>query len=445
MKIKTDQLEQYRKEFCQSEKNLVAMNAVTGNGVWKSAQNYDVTWRVPHQFSIVIPQIGITNQKNSGRCWLFAAANCLRYQMIKKYNLEEFELSQNYLLFYDKLEKANYFLESILESLNEPLDGRLLSFLLSSPEGDGGQWDMFCNVVQKYGMVPKSAMPETTCSSATGEMRDQLTEKLRQCAFLLRNAHKEGVDTGKLRKEKERMLEDIHRILCICLGVPPQKFDFELRTKDDKYLTAYGITPKEFYEKYIGVKLSDYVSIINAPTEDKPFHRSYTVKYLGNVKEGNPVRYLNLDINQMKQLAVAQLKDGEPVWFGCDVGKSKLRKEGIMELDCYNVEALFDTSFSLEKGQRLDYGQSAMTHAMVFQGVNIGLDGKPNRWKVENSWGDDVGQKGFFVMGDSWFDQYMYQVVVHKKYLSAELLAQYESEPISLEPWDPMGSLALAR
>lgn len=445
MRIKEEQLDQYRQNFHQSPKNLVAMNAVTENGLHKSAKNNSIMGRIPHEFSVIIPQKGITNQKKTGRCWLFAATNCLRYQMMKKYNLEEFELSQNFLLFYDKLEKANYFLESVMETLDEPVEGRLVSFLLTAPQQDGGQWDMFCNIVKKYGLVPKSAMPETACSSATDEMQDCLAEKLRQCACRLRRTHREGCGMEGLRREKERMMEDIYRILCICLGRPPQKFDFEIRSKDDQYVTAYGITPHEFCREFVGVELDDYVSLINAPTEDKPFHRAYTVNFLGNVAEGNPVRYLNLPIEELKRLALAQLQDGEPVWFGCDVRRRKLRDEGIMDPGCCDVEALLDTSFSMTKGQRLEYGQSLMTHAMVFQGVNIGPDGKPNRWRVENTWGDEIGKKGYFVMTDSWFDEYMYQIVIHKKHLSPELLKEYRSEAVMLEPWDPMGSLALAR
>ena len=241
------------------------------------------------------------------------------------------------------------------------------------------------------------------------------------------------------------MMEDVYRLLCICLGKPPLKFDFEVRTKDDKYITDYGITPEEFYDKHIGIDLDDYVSLINATTDDKPFNKSYTVKYLGNVKEGHIIRYLNLDIEELKKAAIAQMKDGEPVWFGCDVGQRELRDFGILDLDTFDIEELFSMDFDMTKAQRLDYGESQMSHAMVLQGVNILPDGTPNRWRVENSWGDDVGKKGYFVMGDKWFSQYVYQVVVNKKYLTATQLAQYESEPKVLEPWDPMGSLAMTK
>ena len=376
---------------------------------------------------------------------MFAALNTLRYQVMKKYNLKTFELSQAYLFFWDKLEKSNYFLESILDTLDEPANGRLVSYLPMAPVNDGGQWDMLCNLIEKYGVVPKTAYPESKASSGSREMDMTLTEKLREDACILRKLHKEGKDLDELRAHKTRMLGEIYRLLCICLGEPPKTFTFEYRDKDNNFHREEGLTPKSFFEKYVGVDLSDYVSLINAPTEDKPYGRSYTVQYLGNVKEGSAVRYLNLPIEELKKAAIAQMKDGQPVWFGCDVGKHSERDSGIMDLDIRGLEDLLDTRFTMTKAERLDYGQSLMTHAMVFQGVNLDENGKPNRWRVENSWGKEPGKDGYYLMTDRWFDEYMYQVVVNKKYLTAEQIAAYEAEPIALEPWDPMGSLAVVR
>ena len=376
---------------------------------------------------------------------MFAALNTLRYQVMKKYNLKTFELSQAYLFFWDKLEKSNYFLESILDTLDEPANGRLVSYLLMAPVNDGGQWDMLCNLIEKYGVVPKTAYPESKASSGSREMDMTLTEKLREDACILRKLHKEGAGLDELRARKTRMLGEIYRLLCICLGEPPKTFTFEYRDKDNNFHREEGLTPKSFFEKYVGVDLSDYVSLINAPTEDKPYGRSYTVQYLGNVKEGSAVRYLNLPIEELKKAAIAQMKDGQPVWFGCDVGKHSERDSGIMDLDIRGLEDLLDTRFTMTKAERLDYGQSLMTHAMVFQGVNLDENGKPNRWRVENSWGKEPGKDGYYLMTDRWFDEYMYQVVVNKKYLTAEQIAAYEAEPIALEPWDPMGSLAVVR
>lgn len=440
--ISQNLLDQLEKRFDENPGNRMAMNAAVSCGICASSRNYETEREIPHEFSISLEQGAVTNQKRSGRCWMFAALNCMRFQVIKKQNLEDFELSQSYPLFYDKLEKANYFLESILDTLDEPTDGRLIAHLLAAPLNDGGQWDMLCSIVEKYGLVPKTAMPESVSSSATQEMVSYMTEKLREYAYVLRKGHKAGKSMEQLKKEKEAMMETVYRMLCISLGKPPRTFTFEYRDKDGNFHREANLTPKAFYEKYVGLRLDDYVSVINAPTEDKPFYRSYTVQYLGNVKEGRPVKYVNLPIEEMKQAAIAQLKDGEPVWFGCDVGKRSFRDGGLMDTGIYDVETLFDTDFPMTKAERLEYGQSLMTHAMVFQGVNLDENGKPDRWRVENSWGEEAGKKGYFVMSDRWFDEYNYQVVVNKKYLSSKALEAYEKEPVRLNPWDPMGSLA---
>ena len=397
------------------------------------------------KFSVEVPTLEVTNQKSSGRCWLFAATNVLRERIAQARNLENFELSQSYLAFWDKFERCNYFLESILETADLPTNDRTVMHILSTGVHDGGQWDMLCNLIEKYGVVPKTAYPESKASSGSREMDMTLTEKLREDACILRKLHKEGKGLDELRACKTRMLGEIYRLLCICLGEPPKTFTFEYRNKNNNFHREEGLTPKSFFEKYVGVDLSDYVSLINAPTEDKPYGRSYTVQYLGNVKEGSAVRYLNLPIEELKKAAIAQMKDGQPVWFGCDVGKHSERDSGIMDLDIRGLEDLLDTRFTMTKAERLDYGQSLMTHAMVFQGVNLDENGKPNRWRVENSWGKEPGKDGYYLMTDRWFDEYMYQVVVNKKYLTAEQIAAYEAEPIALEPWDPMGSLAVVR
>ena len=442
--ITKELLEQFEKNCSADAACQVAKNAVVENGLKASAKNGEAQRTSRHSFSVNLKQGAITNQKQSGRCWMFAALNTFRFEVIKKLNLENFEISQSYI-FYDKLEKANFFLESILDTLDEPTGSRLIAWLLSAPMNDGGQWDMLCSLVDKYGVVPKYAMPESKASSASGEMDWVLTVKLREDACRLRKAYADGAKREELASRKEEMLGEIYRILCICLGEPPKTFDFEVEDKDGKFIRECGLTPKAFFEKYVGLNLNDYISLINAPTADKPYHRSYSVKFLGNVKEGRQVRYLNLEIEELKKAAIAQMKDGSPVWFGCDVGKCSTRDGGVMDTNVYKLEELLGMKFGMDKAERLDYGESLMTHAMVFQGVNLDESGKPNRWRVENSWGEEPGEKGYYVMSDDWFDEYMYQIVVNKKYLSEELVKEYESEPILLEPWDPMGSLAVVR
>lgn len=428
--------------FTASARNRVAMNATVSNGIRKAAASCQAPRSSRHVFSISLEQGEVTNQKQSGRCWMFAALNTMRFQVMKRLNLESFELSQAYPLFYDKLEKSNFFLENILKTLEEPTEGRLMAFLLSAPLNDGGQWDMFVGLTKKYGVVPKEAMPESVSSSATSDLVAYLTEKLREDACLLREAHGKGAAIEELRSRKAAMLEEIYRMLCIALGTPPDTFTFEVRDKNGEFLRDADITPQAFYQKYVGMDLENYVSLIHAPTQDKPFDHTYTVKFLGSVLEGRPVKYLNLPMEELKRAAIAQLRDGQPVWFGCDVGKRSLRDGGLLDLDALDVEALFDVQFGMTKAQRLDYGQSLMTHAMVLQGVNLDENGKPDRWRVENSWGKEPGKDGYYVMTDDWFTEYTYQVVVHKKYLTAEQQNLWEQEPIELEPWDPMGSLA---
>ncbi|MGI5984536.1 MAG: C1 family peptidase [Clostridiales bacterium] len=438
------------KKLLEMEKNFdgrgsfaSAMNAVVKSGFEASAAAYDMPRRMRYAFSIELDTGSIKNQKQSGRCWMFAALNVMSFEIMKKLNLEDFELSQAYPLFYDKLEKSNYFLESIIETVNMPVTDRLIAHLLTAPLGDGGQWDMFRNLVEKYGVVPKEMMPESFHSSNTAALNRLMTAKLREYACNIRTAYTNGASKDELRGIKEGMLEEIYRTLCIALGKPPKNVTLELRDKDKNFIRIEDISPQDFFAKYISWDLSDYVSLINAPTADKPYHKTYTVSYLGNVKGGHDVRYLNLPSDELKKYAIEQLKDGKPVWFGCDVGKYLNREHGSMDLDGYDYPNLLGYDFNMTKAQRLDYQESLMTHAMVFTGVNLDKNGKPDRWKVENSWGKEKGKKGWFIMSDEWFSEFLYQVLIDKKYLSETIKKEYEQKPIVLKPWDPMGSLAL--
>ena len=441
--INQDALDRYREQAKSNYAVGLAMNAVTANGIGKASTDIEALKKNVHEYSVLLKTGEITSQNQSGRCWMFAALNAMRFGLIKKYNLENFEFSQAYPLFWDKLEKSNYFLENILATLDEETGSRIVAFLLTAPLNDGGQFDMFAGLVEKYGVVPKSAMPETVCSSATAEMDKYLTLKLREYACKLRGDYRRGESLESLRAQKEDMLSTIYRMLTICLGFPPEKVDFIVRDKDNNLIREEGLSPQAFYEKYVGWDLRDYVSLINAPTGDKPYGQAYTVRFLGSVHEARPVRYLNLPVDELKKAAIRQMQDGEPVWFGCDVGQRHVRELGIMDTRSIAVDKLFGTGFPMTKEERLDYGESLMTHAMVLQGVHLDAEGKPVRWRVENSWGKDKGKDGYYLMSDDWFSEYTYQVVVHKKYLSPEQLAQYEGEMKVLEPWDPMGSLAL--
>lgn len=372
---------------------------------------------------------------------MFAALNTFRHKMIQNFQLKEFELSQNYTFFWDKYEKANYFYENIINTADQPLASRKVAFLLATPQQDGGQWDMIVSIFQKYGIVPKSAMPESSNSSNSRDLNNYLNKKLRKDATILRNLIEAGKTGEQVQEAKAKMLEEVYNFLAISLGTPPATFDFEYRDEQQNYHIDQQLTPQTFYDKYVGVDLDEYVSIINAPTQDKPYNKTYTVEMLGNVVGGKEVKYINVDMTTFKKLAQAQLEQGESVWFGCDVGQSSTRDSGIMALDAYDMNDLFDIDFTMTKAERLDYGESLMTHAMVLTGVDV-VEGKTTKWKVENSWGEKVGTKGFFVMSDAWMDEYTYQIVIRKDLLSPELQAVWEEEPTTLAPWDPMGALA---
>lgn len=433
-------LASFHKDFESNPRFRQSMNAVCTTPVAKVALDRRAASRVSHTFSVHLEENKATSQMASGRCWLFAALNVLRNRAIQAMKLpDDFELSQNYAMFWDKMEKANYFLEAVLQTLDEPVEGRLVSHLLRDPVQDGGQWHMFTNIVRKYGVVPKSAMPETESSSSTGWMNRMVTAKLREYAAALRSKKS---SLGEMRKLKSQMLSEVYRMLVIHLGEPPSEFFWQWRDKDKNFGRDGVMTPKKFYDKYIGVDLDDYVCLIHCPQKSKRFDEAYTIRFLGNVVGGEIVRYVNVDLDTMKKAAIAQLQAGESVWFGCDVGQFLERDLGVLDLSLFDFELVYGTRPSLDKAQRLDYGQSMITHAMVFTGVDLDDDGRPRRWRVENSWGDKVGDKGFLVMSDDWFGEFNYEVVVHKAHVPKKVVKLLEKPPVELEPWDPMGSLA---
>ena len=441
-RLSIDKINEYEKEFLEDKRNIVAMNAATYNGVQKVARDVNALKDEPFAFNVDIKNGEVTNQKQSGRCWMFASMNVLRNIVIKKFNLENFELSQSYTLFWDKLERCNYYMEAVIEKANEPLEDRVMDYLMSDLLSDGGQWDMFVNIVKKYGLVPKYVYPESQTSSATVQLNKYLCKIMRKYTTELREkVQNEGVE--KARELKEEVLKDVYNVLTATLGEIPEKFDVVLHDKDGKLIEDKGMDAHSFFDKYIGADIDDYVSLINSPTEDKPFNKTYTIKYLGNIVEGRIVKHLNLPIEELKKAAVKQLKDGYPVWFGCDVGRSSIVEDerAILDTKAVDYETLFNVDLKLSKEDALDYGYSMMTHAMTFTGVQMNGN-EALRFKVENSWGEKFGYKGHFVMTSDWFDQYVYQVVVNKKYLTEKSRKDYEKEPKELKPWDPMGSLA---
>ena len=442
--ITLSNIRKFNKSFNSSTSNQLARNALIQNDINKVAVHWENFSKINHIFSNTISkQLPVTNQKSSGRCWGFAGLNLLRLEIVKNYNLSNFEFSQNYFMFWDKLEKANYFLENILKTLDQNFDSRLMMHLLQAPVQDGGQWDMFVNLIEKYGLVPKSVMPETNHSSKSSMMNYFLTHKLRECAFILRKSKKPRTTIKQLRSKKEEMMSVIYSLLCMFLGNPPIKFDWSIKDKNNKFTRFNNVDPLDFYRKFTKVKLKNKVCLINAPMSNKKMNELYTIDFLGNVVGGNIIKYANVEINELKKAAIKSIKNNEAVWFGCDVGKMFNRELGIMDMDLYDYEKLFDTKFKMNKASRLEYGDSAMTHAMLFTGVDLKRN-TPRKWRVENSWGDKNGDKGYYLMSDSWFDEYNYEVVVDKKYLSNKTLEIFNREPHNLEPWDPMGALAVS-
>jgi len=417
-------------------------NAISHNGLLSSLEKRSAAVENTPIFSLDLTKDKVSDQKASGRCWMFAALNTFRHKMIAGFQLEDFELSQAHTFFWDKYEKSNWFLEQVIATADQELTSRKVKFLLDTPQQDGGQWDMVVALFEKYGVVPKSVFPESISSSNSRELNQILNKLLRQDAQILRELRAEGAESSELQTKKEELLQEVFNFLAMNLGLPPLQFDFSYRDKDNHFHSESGLTPQTFYQKYVDLKLDDYVSIINAPTADKPYGRSYTVEMLGNVVGSKPVRYLNVEMDRLKEMAIAQMQAGETVWFGSDVGQSSNRKAGVMAEEMHDFTASMDIRLTQDKAGRLDYSESLMTHAMVLTGVDLDENGKAKKWKVENSWGEKVGNKGYFVASDAWMDEYTYQIVVRKEFLTAAELAAYEEEPIVLAPWDPMGALA---
>jgi bleomycin hydrolase len=432
-------LELLRKDFSANPAYRLAQNAVTRVPVDDVAINREIINNTDHFLSTLLDDWKVTNQERSGRCWLFAGLNLLRVGAMKKMGLKEFEFSQNYAMFWDKVERANYYLESIIETAGRDLDDRTVAYLLDSPAEDGGQWNMFVAIVKKHGLVPKAFMPETQSSSNTGAMNSILRNLLRQGAKSVREAAAGGTEAA--RAAKAEVLQVIYRVLCIHLGTPPERFDWQWTDKDREFHRDGILTPQEFAARYVDLPIDDYVCLVHDPRPSSPAGRTFTVEYLGNVLGAPPVSYLNVAMPVIKDIAVRALQDGEPVWFGCDVGKMMSNEYGVWDARLYDFPAVYDTAFNLSKADRLLYHETQMTHAMLFTGVDV-LDGVTRKWRVENSWGADKGKDGFYTMNDSWFDDYVFEIAARRPALPAELQAALDTAPIVLPAWDPMGALA---
>lgn len=494
--IKPELLRTYTEDFNKDRANLIAADAAVSAGVLKAATDYRGVRALPRDFSIELKQGSITNQERSGRCWMFASLNTLRYELMHRWNLEDFEFSETYLFFWDAMEKSNTYLENVLRTLDEATDSRLFEAINESPADDGGWWQMFAALVNKYGLVPKSAYPESENSRNSDDFKQYLNSKLREFAAELRRRSAAGASEDELRALKDEYMGTVYRICAVALGEPPEKFDFFARTKDDDedkkgeackckaeadadgkaesckcgesckcegksdakackcdkdksdkpktgkderpQIREIGITPLEFYKKYVPVDVNDFVTLANAPLKNRPFNQRYRIRFSANVAEAGDMEFVNVPLDVFKKAALDQLTAGHPIWFACDCTQFALRKDGFFDQSVVRVDQLFGTEFTGDKAHGLEYGDSPSNHAMTFTGVNLGEDGKPNRWKVENSWGKDAGKDGYYVMSDAWFDRYVTELIIRKEYLDDATRALLTTEPVELDSWQPL-------
>ena len=430
-------LSKFRKNFKSRSANILAMNAVTRGNIQEIALNREILNNVNFSFSHEVEPTEVTAQKQANTCWLFAALNWLRTITKEKLNIKDFEFSPNYLVFWDKMEKANYFLEIMIELSDRDLDDRLMNFLLKNPIPDDGEWHMIANLVKKYGLVPKSAMANTFTVENTKTLNFILYNKLRDWTAIIRKMHKEKKNLEQIRKKKMEWMDEFYRILSIFLGLPPEKFDWSYRDKDKKFHRDLAMTPQEFAQKYTGIDMDDVYILWHCPSEKTPLNKTYLIEYTAYMKGGSDLIALNLPFKKLRSYAVKMLKNKEACIFGCDVLQESHTKEGLLYSGLYDYELIFQTKFSFDKGMRLDYCQSFMNHSMVLSGVDL-VRNRPIKWKVENSWGTDYGKKGYFTMSDEWFSEHTYEVMIPGKYLDEEDKKLFKLKPVVLPRWFPM-------
>ena len=430
--ITGDMLEQIRKGYSDTPAEKAVRNALAGQSIATLAVNADNLAMIDTHFSDKVKTKGITNQKSSGRCWLFTGLNVLRAKMITTYDLGEFEFSQNYCSFYDLLEKSNLFLQAIIDTRSKPFDDREVDWLFQNPIGDGGQFTGVSNLITKYGVVPKEVMQETYQSNNTSEMRSILSQKLRQFGLELRD-----LKPAEASRRKVEMLTEIYGILVKCLGVPPTEFEWTRYDSKGNYVSRKTYTPKSFYDEFVGQDLeNNYVMIMNDPVRE--YYKTYEIEYDRHVYDGDNWVYVNLPIERIKEMAIASIKDNTALYFSCDVRKYLDSEKGTLDLANMDYESLFATSLPMDKKQRIQTYASGSSHAMTLMAVDLDDSGLPRKWMVENSWGATSGYKGFLIMTDEWFNEYMFRLVVEKKYVPADVLELLNKKPQKLPAWDPM-------
>ena len=433
--ISFDDLKGFEQDLTQTPASDVIARAVQQNGIDTTSKNHAAKKDLNRVFSVEVKTNSVTYQKQSGRCWLFSTLNTLRHDFEQKYKVKDFQFSQNYNSFYDRLEKANKMLEWAIALGNCPADDRQYLAMLEWGDSDGGQWANGPALINKYGVVPQSVMPETYNSDATKEISQVLNLKLRKEVTNIRQLLADGADEEKLRAHKKEAMSDVYKILVYAFGQPPKSFDFEYRDDDNNYHIDRDLTPQSFFQNYVAVDFDDYVVLADVP--DHEYDKNYGMPSQDYVFEGKKIEIANVGLKAMKEAVIASLKDGQTVWFGCDVSQDMDRKDGILDTNYFKKSDLFSVDLALSKADRLATRDGEVTHAMTMTGVDL-IDDKPVKWKVENSWGDKFGDKGYFIMSDDWFDTYLYEVVINKKYVDDQSLKITKQPVENVAPWDSL-------
>lgn len=428
-------VEKLKKEFHSRKDAAIIARAIQKNGIKAASEDPMASERLHRAFSYEIKTGKPTNQRHSGRCWSFAALNTLRHKFATKYKFKDFELSQNYLFFWDRIERANMFFQKIIATADKPLHDRTVDFYLSFALNDGGQWANAASIIEKYGVVPEYVMPDTHNTKDTSDVAEVFDSLMRKDAIELRAMVQTNASAEELQEAQERMMGDVYKIAAYSFGEPPAKFDLEYRDDDKKFHQILGLTPLKFYHEYFDTNLNDYIVVTNAP--DHEMDRSYLMPAQDSVVGGLPIKFVNVPFAELQEGAIKQLKAGETVWVGNDVLQQMDRKRGLMDAKLYHREELLDVDFVMDKKHRLETKQAVVSHAMTLTGFDM-VNDQPTRWKIENSWGKDNGDNGYFVMTQDWFEDYTYEAVINKKYLSDRVKKVAESEPITLPAWDSL-------
>lgn len=432
-------LQEIQASFVKDGPTKAIQNILTANKNLKAnALNREMQGKIDHYFKYRVKVKGITNQYSSGRCWMFTSMNVLRPDVMKKYNLSDFDFSHNYTYFWDIFEKSNLFLENAIRTADKDMQDREVTTYFQSPVGDGGVWNLYYNVAQKYGVVPQEVMPETANSNATSQMLSLLNEKLRLGGYTLREMAAQGKKINELRKEKKEILKDVYRILALCLGEPPHEFTWRYKDKEGNIQELANYTPQRFYQEITPADYSpdNYIMIMNDPTRE--YYKVYEIQNYRNTEEGINWVYLNLPNEDIKKAALASIKANEPMYASCDVGKQFQGDAGIMDPSLYDYESLLGVKLKMDKKARILTRQSGSSHAMTLIGCDTDINDKPVKWEFENSWGSSSGHNGYLTFTDDWFNEYMFRLVIHKKYLDDKALQSLKQKPVQLPVWDYM-------